>query len=131
MDRTRFPVVRVIVDLIIRKFRLIEEVVLSLFIFGLIFGKFLLIVDSGRMASGESRGLGDRRIKDSLKICYYFRCPARKGLAAGQTIPDFSLGAIRLNRKISGGKRRLEFRGEKFRYGLVGEESAVVSESLG
>jgi len=50
---------------------LIEEVVLSLSIFGLIFGNFFLVVDSGRMASDESRGLGDRRIKDSLEICYY------------------------------------------------------------
>jgi len=32
---------------------------------------------------------------------------------------------------MGGRKRRLKFCGKKFRYGLVGEENAIVPESLG
>ena len=126
MDRTRLPAVRVIVELVIGKFRLVKEVAFSLSTFG----KFFLLVGNGRMAGDEIRGPGDRRIKDGLEIFYYFQCPARKGLAAGQTVPDFSLGAVRLDGVISEGKRGLELGGDEFRYGSVGRESAIMSESL-
>jgi len=80
--------------------------------------------------SGETGGLGDRRIEDSLEIRHYFRCPAREGLATRQTVPDFPLGAVRLDRVISEGKGGLELCGKEVRYGLVGRESAVVLEFL-
>lgn len=82
------------------------------------------------MMSGETRGFDDRRIEDSLEICYYFRCPAGEGLAAGQTVPNFPLGAVRLDGIIGEGKRGLELRGEELRYGLVSRENTIVPKLL-